>query len=81
MGWRFRRSVGFGPVRVNLSRSGVGYSVGVPGLRVGVRGSGRRYRTVSVPGTGLYETKNLRAGQGCALVLLGPIGMLLRRLG
>ena len=81
MTWRLRRSVGFGPVRVNLSGRGIGYSIGVPGLRVGVRSTGRRYRTTSVPGTGLYETKDLRAGRGCALAMLGPVGQLLLRLG
>ncbi len=35
MGWYFRRSVKFGPLRLNFSKSGVGYSYGVKGLRVG----------------------------------------------
>jgi hypothetical protein len=35
MGWYFRRSVKFGPLRVNFSKSGVGYSFGMRGLRVG----------------------------------------------
>ena len=33
----FRSSVNFGPLRVNFSRSGVGYSVGAGGFRTGVR--------------------------------------------
>lgn len=35
MGLYFRRSVRFGPLRVNFSKSGVGLSAGVRGLRVG----------------------------------------------
>jgi hypothetical protein len=29
MGWYFRRAIGFGPFRLNLSKSGLGWSVGV----------------------------------------------------
>lgn len=41
MGWYLRKSVRMGPVRWNLSKSGIGMSVGVRGLRVGTgpRGS------------------------------------------
>ena len=41
MGWHLRKSIKMGPVRWNLSRSGIGMSVGVKGLRVGTgpRGS------------------------------------------
>jgi hypothetical protein len=34
MGFRFRRRVGLGPFRVNLSKSGISLSAGVPGLTV-----------------------------------------------
>lgn len=34
MGFRFRKSINLGGgVRINLSKSGIGYSFGVPGLR------------------------------------------------
>ena len=33
MGWSFRKSIKAGPVRINLSKSGVGYSIGVGGIR------------------------------------------------
>jgi membrane protein YdbS with pleckstrin-like domain len=33
MGLNFRKSIKFGPARINLSKSGVGYSVGAGGLR------------------------------------------------
>ena len=35
MGFFYRKSVNLGPFRVNLSSSGVGYSVGGRGFRVG----------------------------------------------
>lgn len=34
MGWSYRKSFGSGPFRVNFSKSGVSYSVGVKGARV-----------------------------------------------
>lgn len=41
MGWGFRKSVKFGPVRLNFSKSGIGVSAGVKGARVstGPRGT------------------------------------------
>jgi hypothetical protein len=36
MGWGFRKSVKFGPMRVNFSKSGIGVSAGVKGARVSV---------------------------------------------
>jgi hypothetical protein len=59
MGWRFRRSIGIGPLRWNLSKSGVGYSVGVPGIRVSTSPNGRRYLWLSLPGTGLAWSKEI----------------------
>lgn len=56
MGWSWSKSKSFGPFRVNLSKSGVGFSVGGKGFRTGVNASGRKYSTVSVPGTGLRYT-------------------------
>ena len=35
MGWYLRKSFRLGPVRFNLSKSGIGTSIGVSGLRVG----------------------------------------------
>jgi hypothetical protein len=62
MGFYIRKSVNFGPLRVNLSKSGVGYSVGGRGFRTGVRADGRRYTRVSVPGTGVgYHATHGRA--------------------
>lgn len=55
MGWNFRRSICLGPFRFNLSKSGVGTSVGIPGVRVGRDAKGRTYQQTSVPGTGIYR--------------------------
>lgn len=60
MGWRWRRVFGRGPFRVTLSKGGVGWSVGVPGLRYGRSPNGQPYISIGIPGTGLYCIKYLR---------------------
>jgi hypothetical protein len=55
MGWNLRRSVNLGPLRINISKSGVGYSVGIRGLRVGKDAARRTYSSLSIPGTGIYR--------------------------
>lgn len=55
MGWNFRRSIRLGPLRFNLSKSGAGASIGIPGLRVGKDARGRNYQQTSIPGTGIYR--------------------------
>lgn len=81
MGWSYRKSLLFGPFRVNVGKSGIGYSVGAGGLRTGCSASGRRYTSVSLPGTGLrYYKSQKAAGAGCLLLpLLGTalVGALL----
>ena len=57
MGLRVRKSVKVGPVRVNLSKSGVGVSAGVKGARVTKTADGKTRTTVSVPGTGVSYVK------------------------
>ena len=76
MGWSFRKSVGLGPFRVSVSKSGVGYSVGGRGFRVGTNAKGRRYSTFSIPGTGLNYRKNL-SKSGCATLLVAGVVVLL----
>jgi hypothetical protein len=51
MGFTYRKSVNFGPFRVNLSKSGVGYSVGGKGFRVSTSARARCYSAFSIPGT------------------------------
>jgi hypothetical protein len=57
MGWSFRKSVNVGPLRVNLSKTGIGSSWGIPGFRVGVAADGRKYLRIGFPGTWLCWTK------------------------
>ena len=75
MGFTFRRSVNLGPFRVNVSRGGLGWSVGGRGFRTGASSRGRRYTTLSIPGTGIgYHTSR----RGCALGLVAlPTAFLL----
>ncbi|MFO0902559.1 MAG: DUF4236 domain-containing protein [Pirellulales bacterium] len=62
MGWSFRRSITLGPFRINFSKSGISYSFGMAGFRTGVNAKGRRYSSMSVPGTGLRYSKTHGAG-------------------
>src|SRR5262245_35320603 len=59
MGFRFRRLFRKEPFHLTLSKSGIGWSVGFPGVRYGVGGNGRRYVSIGIPGTGLYWFKYL----------------------
>jgi hypothetical protein len=63
MGWSFRRSKSFGLFRLNFSKSGVGFSFGVPGARVGVNSKGKKYVRGGIPGTGLYYQSSLPDAQ------------------
>lgn len=60
MGLRYRKSIKLGGgFRVNISKSGIGYSWGVPGYRITRTASGKTRRTASIPGTGIsYVTEN-----------------------
>jgi hypothetical protein len=55
MAWSFRRSLNIGPLKINLSKKGAGFSVGARGFRVGRDALGRQYTQTSVPGTGIYR--------------------------
>jgi hypothetical protein len=56
MGWSFHRSLNFGGLRLNLSRSGIGASVGVKGFRYGISPSGRRYVRCGMDGIYYQQT-------------------------
>lgn len=59
MGFRFQRSIGLGKfLRLNISKSGIGISAGIPGLRIstGPRGA---FFSAGLPGTGLSYRKKL----------------------
>jgi hypothetical protein len=55
MAWAFRRGLNFGPFRINLSRKGVGFSIGARGFRVGRDANRHQYTQISLPGTGIYR--------------------------
>ena len=55
MGFYIRKAIKLGPIRVNLSKSGVGVSVGTKGVRVGVDSLRRLY--VHLGRSGLYFRK------------------------
>lgn len=66
MGFHYRKSIRLGPFRINLGKSGIGYSVGTRGFRVGTTARRRRYTHLSLPGTGIGY-------RGGCLVLLAAI--------
>lgn len=54
MGMRFRKSINLGGgARLNLSKSGIGASVGGKGFRVTKKAGGGTRTTISAPGTGI----------------------------
>ena len=58
MGFFIRKSVRIGPLRFNLSKSGIGVSTGIPGFRVG---TGPRGTYVHMGRGGLYYRQTLSA--------------------
>jgi len=60
MGFYLRKSFGFGPFRLNLSKSGVGASFGVKGARIGINPEGRAY--VHAGRAGFYFRQSLQPG-------------------
>ena len=60
VGFRFRKSINLGGgFRVNLSKSGIGYSWGTKGARFTKTASGKSRTTLNIPGTGLsYSTES-----------------------
>lgn len=59
MGFRFRKSFKIAPgIRLNISKKGVGTSVGAKGMHISSGPSGSRMST-SIPGTGLYQVTEI----------------------
>lgn len=58
MGYRFRKSKDFGFGRINLSKSGIGFSTGVKGFRMTKKTNGGNRTTFSIPGTGMSYVKD-----------------------
>lgn len=65
MGYRFYKSKSLGKgMRVSVSKSGLGMSVGGKGMRYSVHSSGRTRKTVRVPGSGLaYQSYGSSKGR------------------
>lgn len=85
MGLRFRKSFGSGPFKVNLSKSGVSYSIGTKGARVtkkaggGVRtsvGTGGVYYTKDFGGGNVSRRRKAKKKGGCLTWVAGFIGVL-----
>lgn len=53
MWFRFRRRISAGPIKLNLSRHGVGGSTGFRGFRIGFNQKGNFYISFGFPGTGI----------------------------
>ncbi|MDB5141123.1 MAG: type 3 domain protein [Mucilaginibacter sp.] len=62
MGWSYRKSFGSGPFRINFSKSGISYSVGVKGARVNV---GPRGTYVNLGSHGISYRRKI-SGPGAA---------------
>lgn len=58
MGFRIRKSKNFGGLRINLSKTGLGASVGGKGVRFTKKAGGGIRTTVHIPGTGLSYVKD-----------------------
>lgn len=58
MGWYLKKSFAIGPLRLNLSKSGLGASVGVKGLRVSTGPKGAR---LNAGREGLYYRASLNS--------------------
>lgn len=60
MGFRFKKSFNLGKgLKINLSKHGIGYSIGTKGVRVTKTAKGTTRKTLTLPGTGLsYVTES-----------------------
>lgn len=63
MGFYLRKSIKVGPIRFNLSKSGIGVSAGITGFRVG---TGPRGNYIQMGRGGIYYRKTLPSGNGRA---------------
>lgn len=68
MGFRFRKSLNLGGFRINISKSGIGYSFGSKWMRVTKKAKGGMRTTYALPGTGIshvsdsHKARSSRAG-------------------
>ena len=60
MGLRFRKSKKLGPLRINLSGSGIGWSIGGKHFRYTQPAKGKAYTTTTLPGTGISSRQTVQ---------------------
>jgi hypothetical protein len=68
----YRKALHLGPLRLNLSKSGLGASVGVTGARVGVDAKGKGYVAGGRNGIYFRETLETASLRGDAVPPLAP---------
>lgn len=72
MTWRFRKNINLGLLRITISRTGIGWSVGGKGFRSGVDAKGKKYTTLSIPGSGIskrsYESNQAEKSESRKLI-------------
>lgn len=73
MGLRYRKSVKLGPFRVNLSKSGVGWSVGNKYARYTRKANGGARVTTTLPGTGISHVEELGWPSGASRAQERPL--------
>lgn len=73
MGLRYRKSVKLGPFRVNLSKSGVGWSVGNKYARYTRKANGGARVTTTLPGTGISHVEELGRPSGASRAQERPL--------
>ena len=57
MGLYFRKGINLGILRINFSKSGVGFSIGIPGLRIVKPARGKIY--LQTGKNGIYYRKTI----------------------
>lgn len=70
MGWSFRKSMSFGPLRLNFSKSGIGASVGVKGARVRFT---KRGTYVNLGSNGIYYRQRIDTADKPSIIPPSPI--------
>lgn len=66
MGFRFRKSKSIGKhTRINVSKSGVGFSFGGKGARITKKAGGGIRTTLGIPGTGISYQLDSKKSSGC----------------
>ncbi|MDA0590550.1 MAG: DUF4236 domain-containing protein [Planctomycetota bacterium] len=62
MGWHFRKSISVGPFRFTLTTRGISVSIGAKGFRTGINSQGRKYTSMTIPGTGwrYHKSKKIK---------------------